>query len=106
MKNINNNPLHKRQGKDTKREDAKRLFTLLFTKPVSRRMAATELGYTDQTFMVTQFIYDWIEQGKAQVIGVIKCSRSGRNVEMITTNPKLFISTNTNQLNLFQDESN
>jgi hypothetical protein len=64
-------------------------------------MVATELGYTDQTYMVTQFIYDWIKQGKAMVIGVIKCNRSGRIVEAVTTNPELFPKSNNNQLTLF-----
>ncbi len=92
----------KGQGKDTKKQDAKNLFKALYKKPLSRRMAATAIGYTDQTYMVTQNIYDWIKQGKAQVIGVIKCNRSGRKVEKITTNPELFISSSTNQLNLFE----
>jgi hypothetical protein len=51
--------------------------------------------------MVTQYIYDWIKEEKAQVIGLIKCSRSGRWVQKVTTNPELFISINVNQLNLF-----
>jgi len=56
---------HKRQGKDTKKEYAKKLFNTLFNEPLS-------------------------------------CSRSDRQVEKITTNPELFISNNTNQLNLFE----
>lgn len=72
----------------------KRLYKALFTKPLSRRMAATKIGYTDQTYMVTQTISDWIKQGKAAVIGQIKCSRSGRFVEKITTNPDLFPRSN------------
>ena len=101
MENQNNNPLHKRQGKDTKREYAKQLYSMLFDKPMSRRMAATKLGFKDQTYMVTQFIYDWIKQGKAQVIGSIKCKRSQRMVEAITTNPELFKEKNDNQLKMF-----
>lgn len=104
MKNITNNPnsfVPKRQGKDTKKEDAKKLFEVLYRHPMSRRMGATEIGYTDQTYMVTQFIYDWIRQGKAQVIGSIKCSRSQRIVECITTNPELFTAIISNQLDLF-----
>jgi hypothetical protein len=88
-------------GKDTKKDYAKELYNLLYKKPLSRRMVATELGFTDQTYMVTQFIYDWIKQGKAMVIGVIKCSRSGRKVEAITTNPELFPKSNDNQLKMF-----
>lgn len=98
MKNTNHNP-HKRQGQDTKKKYANKLFKVLYKEPLSRRMAATNIGFTDQTYMVTQFIYDWIKQGKAQVIGVIKCNRSGRNVESITTNPELF--EKSNQLKLF-----
>jgi hypothetical protein len=46
-------------------------------------------------------IYDWIKQGKAYVIGKMKCTRSGRYVEAITTNPKLF--PKSAQLNLFDN---
>lgn len=89
------------QGKYTKKDYTKELYNLLYKKPLSRRMVATELGFTDQTYMVTQFIYDWIKQGKAMVIGNIKCSRSGRFVEAITTNPELFPKSNNNQLKMF-----
>ncbi len=89
------------QGKDTKKDYTKELYNLLYNKPSSRRMVATELGFTDQTYMVTQFIYDWIKQGKAMVIGNIKCSRSGRFVEAVTTNPELFPKSNNNQLTMF-----
>jgi hypothetical protein len=89
------------QSKYTKNDYAKELYDLLYNKPLSRRMVATELGYIDQTYMVTQFIYDWIKQGKAMVIGGIKCSRSGRIVEAVTTNPELFPKSNNNQLTMF-----
>jgi len=100
MEYTNNNP-HKRQGKDTKNNYAKQLFNALYDKPISRRMAATEIGFTDQTYMVTQLIYDWIKQGKAQIVGKAKCSRSGYLVDKVTTNPDLFISNKSNQLDLF-----
>jgi hypothetical protein len=87
------------QGKNKQKKDVKLLYKVLFNSPVSRRMAATNIGYTDQTYMVTQYINDWIKQGKAAVIGRIKCSRSGRFVEGVTTNPDLF--PKSNQLNLF-----
>lgn len=89
------------QSKGTKNDYTKELYNLLYNKPLSRRMVATELGYTDQTYMVTQLIYDWIKQGKAKVIGAIKCSRSGRFVEAVTTNPELFPKSNNNQLSMF-----
>jgi len=91
---------HKGQGKDSK-DYAKKLFKALYLKPISRRMAATKIGYPDQTFMVTQFIYDWIEEGRAQVIGVIKCERSGEFVQAVTTNPNFFKSIKNNQLKMF-----
>lgn len=89
------------QGKYTKNDYTKELYDLLYKKPLSRRMVATELGYIDQTYMVTQYISDWIKQGKAMVVGVIKCSRSGRIVEAVTTNPELFPKSNNNQLTMF-----
>jgi len=91
---------HKRQGKDNK-DYAKKLYKALYLKPISRRMAATKIGYPDQTFMVTQFVYDWIKQGKAQVVGVVKCERSGHFVEAVTTNPNFFRSIKDNQLKMF-----
>jgi hypothetical protein len=102
--NQQNSPksFEKGQSKGTKKEYANRLFNEFYKEPLSRRMGATRIGFTDQTYMVTQFVSDWIKQGKAQVIGIIKCSRSGRKVQKITTNPELFISNSTNQLNLFE----
>ncbi len=88
-----------KQGKDTKKANKTQLFNLLHKKPLTRRMAATQLGFPDQTYMVTQYISDWITQDKAMVIGVIKCERSGRTVQAITTDPNLF--PQTNQLKMF-----
>ena len=102
MKKTSKSPLHKRQSKGTKKDFANKLFKVLYNEPMSRRMAITKLGFADQTYMVTQLIYDSIKQGKAQVIGKIKCQRSGLKVEKVTTNPELFISKNTNLLNLFE----
>lgn len=102
MKNTNFqslNPNGNGKGKD-KESEAQKLFNALLNKPLSRRMVATEIGYPDQTYMVTQIIYDWLEAGRAQVIGKIKCERSGRMVEAISTNPNLF-KKQSNQLNLF-----
>ncbi|MGZ0017670.1 hypothetical protein [Yeosuana sp. AK3] len=98
MKNHENNP-NKRQGQDTKKGYTKELFEILYNKPLSRRMAATKLGYIDQTYMVTPFILEWIKQDLAAVVGKIKCGRSGRIVEAITTNPNLF--EKSNQLKMF-----
>ncbi|MGP1991871.1 hypothetical protein D9V96_008295 [Zobellia laminariae] len=90
-KNTNslNNSFGHDKGKNRKKEDTKRLFQALM-QPQSRRMAATNIGYEDLTYMVTQNIYDWIKQGKAAVIGQIRCSRSNRWVQSVTTNPDLF----------------
>ena len=93
-------------GKDcktqsTKNIDKNQLFKILYRRPISRRMSATELGYIDQTFMVTQTIYDWIKSGKAQVVGRIRCTRSEKFVEAVTTNPKYFKSRFNNQLETY-----
>lgn len=99
-KNTNslNNSLGHDKGKNKKKEDTKRLYESLKI-PKSRRMAATEIGYKDLTYMVTQRIYDWLHQGKAAVIGKKKCARSPRIVQYITTDPDLF--PKDPQLNLF-----
>lgn len=92
---------HKRQGKDTQKSDAERLFDTLYSKPISRRMAATGLGYLDQTYMVTQLINDWIKEGKAQVTGKVRCTRSRRYVQGVTTNPQNFTKSVQTQFTLF-----
>ncbi|MGO3183158.1 MAG: hypothetical protein ACTIJ9_10030 [Aequorivita sp.] len=94
--------LTKRQVQDTKEKEVKQLYKILYKKPISRRMAATELGYTDQTYMVTQNILDMIESGRAQVVGRIKCERSQNFVEAVTTNPAYFRSRNDNSLKTFE----
>ena len=94
--------LTKGQLQYTKEKDAKQLYKILYKRPMSRRMAATELGYTDQTFMVTQNVIDMIENGRAQVVGRIRCERSQRFVEAVTTNPEYFRSRNDNSLKTFE----
>jgi hypothetical protein len=88
---LNNNS----KAKDTKEKYIQRVFNILHKQPMSRRMAITKAGYPDQTYMITQSVYDWIKQGKACVIGQIRCTRSGKLVECITTNPNLFIHSKT-----------
>ena len=87
------------QGKNTKKDFTSELYKTLYKKPLSRRMAATELGFIDQTYMVTDEVSNLIKQGKAFVIGKIKCSRSGKFVQAVSTNPSLF--PKSNQLRLF-----
>lgn len=98
------NPIHTPQNsfgnsksKDRKKQDGKQLSKILFNRPMSRRMAATALGYPDQTYMVTQFIFDWIKSGRAEVVGRIKCERSGNFVDAISTNPKYFRKKDDNR---------
>ena len=98
MENQNNNP-NKRHHQDKKKNQAKKLYSILYNRPISRRMAATQLGFTDQTYMVTQIIIDWLAQGKAAVVGKVKCSRSNQYVEAVSTNPNLF--PKSNQLKMF-----
>lgn len=101
MENNQRNSPKRNQGKDTKNKIAKRLYLALFKEPKSRRMAATEIGYPDQTFMVTDIICEWIKSGKAQVVGMIHCTRSGRKVEAVTTNPEFFEEPKYKQGELF-----
>jgi len=98
MKNANDNP-NNSQGKYTKKDYAKRVFYAFYCEGISRRSAATKIGFVDQTYMVTQLVSDWLKQGKAAVIGKVKCERSGRWVEKVTTNPELF--PKSDQLKLF-----
>jgi hypothetical protein len=78
------------QGRYFKNNYSNKLFDLLYEEPLTRRMAATRLGFVDQTYMVTQLISDWIKEDKARVVGRMKCSRSNRIVEAVTTNPNFF----------------
>ena len=100
MENTINTPKSDTTKKSKAKHNSKELFNLLHTKPMSRRMAATLIGFPDQTYMVTNQIYQWLNQGRACVIGVIKCSRSGRMVQSISTNPINF--PKSDQLSLFE----
>lgn len=86
-----------KQGKDTKERDQKQLLKVLFEKPISRRMAAFLLGKGDKTYCVTQYVHDFIESGHIQVVGKIRCKRSDRFVEAITSNPKYFRKKDDNR---------
>jgi hypothetical protein len=90
MENNQRNSPQRNHGQDTKNDILRRTYRALFEKPKSRRMVATEIGYTDQTFMVTKPILDLIKSGRAQVVGMMKCSRSGEFVQAVTTNPAYF----------------
>ncbi|MGO3690424.1 MAG: hypothetical protein ACTJF0_08205 [Psychroflexus halocasei] len=79
----------KRQAKDTKNRQIKQLKAVLFKQPMSRRMAAAAIGYGDKTYMVTQPIFELLKNGQAEVVGRIKCKRSNKIVEAITTNPEI-----------------
>lgn len=90
------------EPKDKKKREAKLLRAILFKKPISRRMAATALGHPDLTYMVTQDVSDMLKSGRAQVVGRIKCERSKRFVEAVTTNPEYFKSRFNNDLKTFE----
>lgn len=96
LKNVSSSK--RRQAQYKKEADKKQLYKILYEKPISRRMAATALGYPDQTYMVTQPIIDMIKSGKAQVVGKMKCERSPRIVEAITTNPEYFRKKDDNRV--------
>lgn len=91
------------QSQDTKKRDLIRLLEILYIKPMSRRMAATELGYTDQTYMVTQNILDLIAQGRAAIVGSIKCTRSNEFVQAVTSDPELFPKSNQCKMDFGDD---
>lgn len=98
MKN-QNNKAHIRHFQD-KEKQAQKLYNIL-KKGMSRRMAATELGNTDMTYTVTQNIKDWLKDGRAQIIGCMRCERSKRWVEKVTTDKEQFNEKTTNQLKMF-----
>src|SRR5690348_9770629 len=88
----------KQQAQDTKEKREKQLHKILFERPITRRMAATQMGYPDQTYMVTQLIFDLIKSGRVQVVGKMKCERSPRIVEAITSNPEYFRKKDDNRV--------
>ena len=71
---------------------------------MTRRMLATELGYIDQTFMVTQDVEDLIELGKIFEIGKKRCERSKPNKDNIamylTSDPNMCTCEPSNQTEL------
>lgn len=92
----------KQQAQDTKEKREKQLRKILFAKPITRRMAATALGYPNQTYMVTQPIFDLIKSGQAQVVGRMRCEQSTHMVEAVTTNPKYFRKKDDNRVILWK----
>ena len=91
-----------KKGVEAKGDYTRQLYKTLFQKPMSRRMAVTELGKPDQTYTITNQVNEWLKNGRAQIIKIAKCERSGRFVEFITTNPELFVFPKTNQFDLFE----
>ncbi len=89
-------------GKDPQGNFTINLYKLFFVKTMSRRMAVTELGKPDQTYSITNQVNKWLRDGRAQIVEIAKCERSGKFVEFITTNPELFVYPETNQLDLFE----
>ena len=100
-KNQINSP-KRNNGQDTKPILITLIKEELYNVATSRRNLATLLGYPDQTFMVTRPVRQLLDDGKAQVIGRVKCPRSGRWVEKISTNPELFREVKSmHQLQMF-----
>ena|SRR5690554_6076519 len=92
----------KQQAQDTKEKREKQLCKILFARPITRRMAATQMGYPDQTFMVTQLMFDLIKDGKAQVVGQMRCERSTKIAEAVTSNPEYFRKKDDNRVILWK----
>lgn len=97
--NHRNSPSGNNRGKGKKRNIEKEVYELLKIEPLSRRTAATRLGFTDQTYMVTQAVKNLVKNGRAEIVGIIRCERSGRKVEAVSTDANLFQSRK--QLNIF-----
>jgi hypothetical protein len=98
MRNTNNNPLHKRQGKDTKRiGQYKAVFAAFFRKPSTMKMVDMETGIMRENVC-------WYCR-KFRKLDVIKPVRKGicpitkHRATFWTTNPELFPSST--QLTLF-----
>lgn len=92
----------KQQAQYTKEKREKQLCKILFERPITRRMAATQMGYPDQTFMVTQLMFDLIKSGKVQVVGQMRCERSTKIAEAVTSNPEYFRKKDDNRVILWK----
>lgn len=99
---LNKVSLDKKKAQDTKEKREKQLCKILFARPITRRMAATQMGYPDQTYMVTQLIFDLIKDGRAQVVGQMRCERSTNIAEAITSNPEYFRKKDDNRVILWK----
>ena len=84
-------------SKKDKENLTRKVYDIFYKKTVSRRMAVTEAGKPDQTYSITNQVNQWLVEGRAQVVKIAKCERSGEFVEFITTNPDNFIEPDTSQ---------
>ena len=88
-------------GKATKKADDRTVFyQFLSDKTTSCTDVAETTGIRQKS--CTQYKRFWEKLGKLQVIGSGRCPHTGRNVQIITTNEKLFTKRTGVQTSIFE----
>jgi hypothetical protein len=101
MTNTPKDSLHKGQSKDKKKADDRTTFyQFLSDKTTSCTDVAETTGIRQKS--CTQYKRFWEKLGKLQVIKHERCPHTGRKVQIITTNQKLFIKPTGVQTSLFE----
>ena len=98
MKNTNNNPLHKRQGKDTDlKSQLKTIFQYLQEHIATASMVSAATGIPQKN--ITRYKRDLEKAGRLWEIEKKLCEKTGFKAWYLTTNPEQ--APFNNQLNLF-----
>jgi hypothetical protein len=90
MKNTDNNPLHKRQGKDKNFQgQMKRVFAALYRQPKTMLMVSVETGILRAN--ICRYVAKWRKQNSIKIVrkGICPISKSN-SVQFLTTNPEFF----------------
>ena len=98
MKNTNNNPLHKRQGKDTDfKSQLKTIFQYLQEHIATASMVSAATGIPQKN--ICRYKRDLEKAGRLWEIEKKLCKKTGFKAWYLTTNPEQ--APFNNQLNLF-----
>ena len=89
MENNNNNPLHKRQGKDTHfQAQINKVFKAFYRQPKTMLMVYIETGILRAN--ICRYVAEWEKQNCIKKVSNGICPISKHRASFYTTNPELF----------------